>query len=278
MPSPITALDHIELPTVELDAVSRDYENLLGHPPAWRGTLAGARAARFDLGNMALLLRENPSTAALGCLGFRVDDAGRMARRLERLGLPLRAEGSTNPLPPPTGGASVRVLELDPAGTRSVPVRFVARDGAAVAAAPPATAAADTVGGLDHVVIATDDGDATAALYGARFGLDMRLDLTRPDWGVRLMFFRCGDLIVEVAQRTDDPASAGAPTASAGDRFYGLTWRVGNADAARERLAAAGVDVSEVRPGRRPGSRVFTVRQGTGGVPTLMIEPPGAAH
>jgi acetylornithine deacetylase/succinyl-diaminopimelate desuccinylase-like protein len=37
------------------------------------------------------------------------------------------------------------------------------------------------------------------------------------------------------------------------------------------RLAAAGFDVSEVRQGRKPGTKVFTVRDAPGGVPTLML-------
>jgi hypothetical protein len=47
---------------------------------------------------------------------------------------------------------------------------------------------------------------------------------------------------------------------------------VGDADAARARLAAAGFDVSAVRPGRRPETRVASVRDGTLGVPTLIVE------
>jgi hypothetical protein len=38
-------------------------------------------------------------------------------------------------------------------------------------------------------------------------------------------------------------------------------------------MATAGLDVSEVRTGRRPGTRVFTVRSGALGVPTLVIQP-----
>lgn len=55
-------------------------------------------------------------------------------------------------------------------------------------------------------------------------------------------------------------------------KLWGLSWRVANADETRERLAKAGLDVSEVRQGMKPGSRVFTVRDKTCGVPTLMIE------
>jgi hypothetical protein len=52
---------------------------------------------------------------------------------------------------------------------------------------------------------------------------------------------------------------------------------VPDAEAARTRLAAAGLDVSEVRPGRKPGTRVLTLRDGTCGVPTLLLERGGVA-
>jgi len=54
--------------------------------------------------------------------------------------------------------------------------------------------------------------------------------------------------------------------------LHGISWRVANIDATRARLAASGLDVSEVRIGRRPGTRVMTVKSGTCGVPTLLIE------
>ena len=38
-------------------------------------------------------------------------------------------------------------------------------------------------------------------------------------------------------------------------------------------LAKQGFDVSEVRAGRKPGTRVFTVRSETHGVATLCLEP-----
>ena len=84
---------------------------------------------------------------------------------------------------------------------------------------------------------------------------------------MRLMFFRCGDLIFEVVQRLDRPAS------DKPDRLWGLSWRVADADATRARLATDGVEVSEIRPGRLPGTRVFTAKSGTCGVPTLIVQP-----
>jgi len=47
---------------------------------------------------------------------------------------------------------------------------------------------------------------------------------------------------------------------------------VRDADAIRVRLVAAGLDVSEVRDGHKPGTRVCTVRGDPCGVPTLLLE------
>jgi hypothetical protein len=40
----------------------------------------------------------------------------------------------------------------------------------------------------------------------------------------------------------------------------------------RARLVADGFDVSDTRPGHKPGTRVCSVRDGSCGVPTLLIE------
>ncbi|HJZ19377.1 MAG TPA: VOC family protein, partial [Bradyrhizobium sp.] len=125
--------------------------------------------------------------------------------------------------------------------------------------------AAASITALDHVVIATADPEAAAALYGARLGLDMALDRSHPEWG-RLMFFRCGDLVVEVVHRPGKDSDASR------DRLWGLSWRVADVEATRARLASAGVEVPDVRTGRKPGTRVLTVRNGTCGIPTLLVE------
>lgn len=121
--------------------------------------------------------------------------------------------------------------------------------------------------GLDHVVVETADPERAAALYGARLRLDMRLDRSHADWG-HLMFFRCGDLIVETVQRAGKDYSDGR------DRLWGLSFRVDDIAAARKRMQAAGIDVSEPRAGRKPGTQVATVRSGTCGVPTILLQPP----
>jgi hypothetical protein len=80
------------------------------------------------------------------------------------------------------------------------------------------------------------------------------------------MFFRCGDLIVEVVRR---PVAGGDLTH---DKLWGLSWRVADIDATRERLVAAGIEASEVRVGRKPGTRVMSLRSSTCGIHTLLLE------
>ena len=89
--------------------------------------------------------------------------------------------------------------------------------------------------------------DRALGVYGAKLGLDLRLDRENPQWNARQLFFRCGDAVFEMA------AKAGEPDLEAlakPDRFGGLAWRVTDPDAAQARIAAAGFNVSEVRVGR----------------------------
>ncbi len=115
------------------------------------------------------------------------------------------------------------------------------------------------------MVINTQSPDRALALYGARLGLDFRLDRSNPQWGSRLMFFRCGGAVVEIGARL------GGEATDAPDRLSGLAWRVTDPEAAQTRLAKAGFDVSDVRTGRKPGTKVFPVRAGAPGAPTLML-------
>jgi catechol 2,3-dioxygenase-like lactoylglutathione lyase family enzyme len=138
---------------------------------------------------------------------------------------------------------------------------------ALVAARPPAPPASrpDAPHALDHVVVHTPNPERAVALYGGRLGLDLRLDRANPQWGTRLLFFRCGGAVVEISADLKSPASDGP------DRITGLAWRVADPAAAQARLAAAGLDVSPVRIGRKPGTQVFTVRAGVPGAPALML-------
>jgi hypothetical protein len=92
--------------------------------------------------------------------------------------------------------------------------------------------------------------------------MGIRLALDRDLGATRMLFFRVGGVTLEVVQR---------PDAGAQDSFYGMAYRVADLDAAHARLRAAGFVVSDPRDGNKPGTRVFTVRAGTCGVPTLVL-------
>ena len=132
----------------------------------------------------------------------------------------------------------------------------------------PAEPSEGTVYALDHIVVMSADLDASRALYGDGLGLRLALDRCFEARGTRILFFRVGGATVEVAGPI-----AGGPDASAPDRLWGLAYRVADVDAAAQRVAAQGFDVTELRAGHKPGTRVCTVRDGTSGVPTLLIEP-----
>ena len=55
--------------------------------------------------------------------------------------------------------------------------------------------------------------------------------------------------------------------------------RADRIEAATEGVLAAGLEATDVRTGRKPGTRVLTVNTGTLGIPTLFLEasvPPAA--
>jgi catechol 2,3-dioxygenase-like lactoylglutathione lyase family enzyme len=275
----ISGLDHIVVLVGDIAAATSFHETLFARAPSWRAKSDGAATALFTFPNMSLELMapegDGPVSdrirAALdergegiASLAFEVDDIAAAHRRLGRVGLPPEdiAGGESRDL---ASGATLSWKRTRAAtdATQGIRMFFLQRDERLIASSKNGDAAVES---LDHVVIETPDPERAAALYGARLGLPMALDRTNPDWGTRLMFFHCGGTVIEVAHRLKGGHGNGP------DSIRGLAWRVADADAARGRLAASGIDVSEVRQGRKPGSRVFTVRSGTFGVPTLVIE------
>ena len=123
---------------------------------------------------------------------------------------------------------------------------------------------------IDHVVVQTPDADRAIRLWRDRMGLRLALDRPFPDRGLRLVFFRSGGITLELAAAHPPPAVSSGP-----DRFHGVSYRVTDLETRRERLLRAGLDVSPVRAGMRPGTSVATVRSGTEGVPTLLLQVEG---
>jgi catechol 2,3-dioxygenase-like lactoylglutathione lyase family enzyme len=274
----ISGLDHVVVLVGDIKAGATAHQTLLARAPAWQSSDDGVERVLFTLDNMTLELMAPDGDGAtadkiraviaaqgegLASICFRTADIAKMHRRLDRLALKPEpvAEAESRDV---ASGATIAWKRTRAAteATRGVRLFFLELSKERPLSVRSAVA---SIAALDHVVIATADPERAAALYGARLGLDMALDRSHPDWG-RLMFFRCGDVVVEVAHKP------GKEDASAPDRLRGICWRVADVDATRARLIESGVDVSEARSGRKPGTRVMTVRNGTCGVPTLLVQ------
>lgn len=283
----LTALDHVVIAVRDLDAARDRYTRLLGRQPSWRSGHAplGTANVLFRLDNtyiellasngsgpMADWLQERLGDVGEGicALAFGTDDAAATARLLRERGL--------DPSEPTAGSAQQiegperrwHTVYISPANTRGIFLIVIEHH-----SPPSLLPLAETIGdpraavaGLDHAVIFTSDPDAAQRLFGEKLGLRLALDKTFEERRLRLQFFRIGGVTVELAA----PLGV-APSEATVDRFYGLSYRVPDIVAAHDRLAADGFDVSEVRPGMRPGTQVCTVRNDTHGVATLMLGP-----
>jgi catechol 2,3-dioxygenase-like lactoylglutathione lyase family enzyme len=281
-----SGLDHVIVGVRDLAAAERHYARLLGRSASWRGEHPGLGTENtlFRLGGsyVELLapaagggdwLAKRLDASGEGLLGFALatNDADACARMLAERGLhpqaPVRGIGRDR-----ESGAfrEWRNVMLPPEETRGVLLFGIEHRSAPdlLPELPPVGDAAASAHGFDHVVVQTPDPDAARSFYGDGLGLRLALDKSFPQWGARLLFFRVGGVTVELAARL-----GAAPEPAALDRAWGISYRVANADLARARLAEAGVEVSEVRTGRRPNTRVFTVQGPTCGVATLMLEP-----
>lgn len=275
----ITKLDHAVVLVRDIEAGVAGYQTLLGRAPAWRAQSDGAATAIFVLGNTSLELMApagegeaadrvraalDKQGEGLASLAFEVDDIAKAHHRLTRLGLAPEAisDGASTNL---TSGRTLtwKRTRASAESTHGIRLFFLQRNERLSQSPETASAPVDM---LDHLVIATPDPERTAALYGARLGLDMKLDRTIEALQTRFLFFRTGGLVFEVIHRFKDGRSDGP------DKIYGVSWRVADVAATRSRLEQAGLEVSELREGRKPGTQVFTVRTGTFGVPTIVIQ------
>ena len=238
----IDALDHLVLRASFRAGAVGAYETLLGRQ---------AVDARLRVGNVGLTIEDHASTAHLSSMVFATASLEKAVRLLERRALPADRQGER--------------LALSGAATHGVPIALVERTAAPTPSPLLESSEAASITSLDHVVIRSPNPERAIALYAGRLGLDLRLDRSNPDWGSRLLFFRCGDLVVEIAHDLK------AGMSDAPDQLWGLSWRVPDIAKANERLKKAGVEVSKPRNGRRPGTQVFSVQSHTANVPTIVI-------
>ena len=118
---------------------------------------------------------------------------------------------------------------------------------------------------VDHLVLRTGNAQACIELFSDQLGIRLALDKTVPEWGGRMLFFRAGKLTLEVIE--SDREQAGS------DFFWGIAYQCPDLEEASREFTERGVLLSEIRDGRKPGTRVATVKSHCLGIPTLLIEP-----
>lgn len=283
-------LDHVVIAVRDLDAATADYTLLLGREPSWRGEHPsyGTRNTLFRIDNMYVEL--------LG-LGARKRGgwAGELSRRLEQgEGLYMLALGTPDvnatvremrdaglEVQDPRDGSGVDQISGAERRWRNAMVPLKASNGVriffiehrsppeALPAAAPVAEEGAYVKRMDHAVVLSADMEMTRQLWGNMVGARLALDRSFPERNTRILFFRLGDITIEVsggAQQTEE--GMGKP-----DRLWGIAWGVDSLAKTCERLQAAGVDISGPRTGIKPGTLVATAKgEHVHGVATLLIE------
>ncbi len=269
--SEFVALDHVIVGVRDLDAAAADYATLLGRAPSWRGEHPGRGTANalFRLENTYLELITACDDGPLG-FALRTEDSAQCTVTLRERGLGVGDAVAGEGREVASGAVRRWKTVLIPgAATRGILVFGIEHRSAldALPLATPTAAAGAAISGVDHVVVRSESPDAAIHFYRDQLGLRLALDKSFEQWGARLLFFRVGGVTVEIAAPLP-PASAPGER----DTFWGISWRTPDLVATHARLAAAGVDVSAIRPGRRPGTQVCTIRTHTHGVATLLLE------
>jgi len=263
----------------DLEPAANDYARLLGAAPVRRETDAksGVKSTFFAVANTVLELRQASDPARVGQAGVRfaiagggpaADDGAAVVSALGARGLDVRASEPCRG--EDDGGGKARAygrIRLAEGASRGLPVELIHGETIAI---EPISQAPDPsrISALDHLVVMSPAPDDTAHFYGEALGIRLALDKSFEKRGVRLLFFRVGGTTVEIGARL-----AADPEPEKSDRFGGLAWQVPDVEAIQARLSADGFEVSETRPGNKPGTRVCTVRDPVHGVPTLLIQP-----
>lgn len=260
----IVAVSHLAFAAQNPQAIADDYARMFGQPARVFRAESGAALYRFQLNNTAFEISDAAGTAeGLKAIVFETVDLDATAHKLSRRGLPGSAK--TSEVVKQTNGPGHierHCVDISGPGTHGVGLALVET---VHPDAPPQYDGASPVTMLDHVVVRSPNPERAIALYGGRLGLDFALDRSNPDWGSRLMFFRCGGVTVEIGHSLTKGIS------DKPDSLWGVAWRVDDASKAQLRLRDAGFNTSDAAKGRRPGSQVMTVRSNTGGVPTIFL-------
>ena len=276
----ISSLDHIILAVEDLQDAEKNYKNILGIEPSWRGLHKelGTANVIFNFKNTYLellsaegegvgadLVKESIKKNGEGLAGIVLNtkDISKASKRLKDLGFlvgdVLTGEGKnkdTNDI------RNWKYLFLPQELTRNLFLFLIEHTKGILPQDekfPPGS-----INKLDHVVINTNDADGFINIYQDIFNIRLALDRIIEHWKSRMLFFRLNKTTIEVIEKKDrkDP----------NDSLWGLAWEVESIKDAHERLVSKGVEVTEIKKGLKENTLVATIKSHTHNVPTLLIE------
>ena len=276
----ISSLDHIILAVKNLQDAEKNYKNILGIEPSWRGLHKelGTANVIFNFKNtyLELLSAEGEGVGAdlvnesikkngegLAGIVLNTKDISKASKRLKDLGFlvgdVLTGEvknKDTNDI------RNWKYLFLPQELTRNLFLFLIEHTKGILPQDekfPPGS-----INKLDHVVINTNDADGFINIYQDIFNIRLALDRIIEHWKSRMLFFRVNKTTIEVIEKKDDK--------DPNDSLWGLAWEVESIKDAHERLVSKGVEVTEIKKGLKENTLVATVKSHTHNVPTLLIE------
>ena len=276
----ISSLDHIILAVEDLKDAEKNYKNILGIEPSWRGLHKelGTANVIFNFKNtyLELLSAEGEGVGAdfvkesikkngegLAGIVLSTKNISKAAKRLKDLGFlvgdVLTGEGKnkdTNDI------RNWKYLFLPQELTRNLFLFLIEHTKGILPQDekfPPGS-----INKLDHVVINTNDADGFINIYQDIFNIRLALDRIIEHWKSRMLFFRVNKTTIEVIEKKDDK--------DPNDSLWGLAWEVESIKDAHERLVSKGVEVTEIKKGLKENTLVATIKSHTHNVPTLLIE------
>ena len=276
----ISSLDHIILAVKNLQDAEKNYKNILGIEPSWRGLHKelGTANVIFNFKNtyLELLSAEGEGVGAdlvnesikkngegLAGIVLNTKDISKASKKLKDLGFlvgdVLTGEGKnkdTNDI------RNWKYLFLPQELTRNLFLFLIEHTKGILP--QDEKFPSGSINKLDHVVINTNDADGFINIYQDIFNIRLALDRIIEHWKSRMLFFRVNKTTIEVIEKKDDK--------DPNDSLWGLAWEVKSIKDAHERLVSKGVEVSEIKKGLKENTLVATLKSHTHNVPTLLIE------
>ena len=277
----IKSIDHILIAVKNLEESSLQYEKVLGLKPTWRGKhpSLGTENILFPLENLYLELITGTSD---GFLADQVNDHIKengesifgIALEVENIEEVLQSEEYSNfQNIKITSGEGINLdsgaqrewknIMLPKESTRGVFTLLIEHTSGILP--KHESIANDQIERLDHIVINSNDPDGLIKLYRDTYGIRLALDQYVEKWGGRMLFFRTNQTTIEaigIKNDSDKPI----------DKAWGLAWTTQDIKKTHARLVSEGVEISDVKDGRKPNTLVATIKSHTCNIPTLLIE------